>query len=89
MNESTELQEAREQIERRAREQEEAKHYYDKYDIMLRYDVCEANAIAIIRGIRHYNGGGRLPKGKILPSELDAWENPNPAERKELPPLIN
>lgn len=87
MNEA--LQQAKEQIERREREQEESQYYYDKYDIMSRYDVCEANAIAIIRSIRHYNGGGKLPKGKILPSELNAWEHPDPSERKELPPLIS
>jgi hypothetical protein len=50
------------------------KAYYDKFDIMARYDVSINIAMKIIREIKSLNGGGVLVKGKVLPSELSYWE---------------
>lgn len=51
------------------------KQYLDKYDIMSIFDCCVNSAINIIRSIKHVNGGGALPKGKVLPSEYERWCN--------------
>lgn len=51
------------------------KPYLDFSDIMARYQVGKSNALVIIRSIRTCCGGGKLPKGKVLPSELEYWES--------------
>lgn len=48
--------------------------YMDKQDIMQRYDCGVSNAMRIIHAVKEFNGGGALPKGKVLPSELAHWE---------------
>ncbi len=46
----------------------------DYKDIQARYGVGVTNAREIIRGIRSVCGGGKLPAGKVLPSEVKYWE---------------
>lgn len=46
----------------------------DYKDIQTRYGVGVTNAREIIRGIRSVCGGGKLPAGKVLPSEVKYWE---------------
>ena len=46
----------------------------DYKDIQARYGVGTTNAREIIRGIRSVCGGGKLPTGKVLPSEVKYWE---------------
>jgi hypothetical protein len=46
----------------------------DYKDIQARYGVGITNAREIIRGIRSVCGGGKLPAGKVLPSEVKYWE---------------
>ncbi|MEE1046485.1 MAG: hypothetical protein U0M60_03565 [Clostridia bacterium] len=46
----------------------------DYKDIQARYGVGITNAREIIRGIRSVCGGGKLPTGKVLPSEVKYWE---------------
>lgn len=46
----------------------------DYKDIQARYGVGVTNAREIIRGIRSVCGGGKLPTGKVLPSEVKYWE---------------
>ena len=46
----------------------------DYKDILARYGVGITNAREIIRGIRSVCGGGKLPTGKVLPSEVKYWE---------------
>ena len=46
----------------------------DYKDIQARYGVGITNAREIIRGIRSVCGGGKLPAGKVLPSEVKNWE---------------
>jgi hypothetical protein len=46
----------------------------DYKDIQARYGVGITNAREIIRGIRSMCGGGKLPTGKVLPSEVKYWE---------------
>ena len=43
-------------------------------DIQERYACGVNKAVQIISAVRQFCGGGSLPKGKILPSELRAWE---------------
>lgn len=50
-------------------------------EIKARYGVGTQTAYKIIREIRNYNGGGVLPKGLVLPFELEKWEHKN--EKKE------
>lgn len=52
-----------------------AKAYMDYTDIMKRYDIGETKARRIIRTIQALNCGGMLPVGKVLPSEVELWEN--------------
>lgn len=47
----------------------------DYKDIQARYGVGITNAREIIRGIRSVCGGGKLPTGKVLPSEVKYWES--------------
>ena len=59
--------------------QERKREDYDKTvyatkDIMDRYSVATATAQKIIREAKFFSGGGKLGKGKILWSELAAWE---------------
>lgn len=60
-----------------------AKPYLINDDIMVRYDVGRTTAQAIINDVKAYCGDS-LGKGRILMSELLAWE------RKSLdaPPLL-
>ena len=51
------------------------KAYLDTQDIMKRYDVGVSTAQGIIRSIRSMCGGGKLGKGKVLPSEVEYWES--------------
>ena len=51
------------------------KAYLDTEDIMKRYDVGINAAQGIIRSIRAMCGGGKLGKGKVLPSEVAYWES--------------
>lgn len=44
-------------------------------DIMERYGCGVNRAKTIIRSVRACCGGGKLPKGKILASELAYWES--------------
>lgn len=53
---------------------EEKKYFYDKFDIMQMYDCSETIALGYIRAIRETCGGGKLAKGKVLPSELEYWQ---------------
>lgn len=46
----------------------------DYKDIQARYGVGITNAREIVRGIRSVCGGGKLPAGKVLPSEVKYWE---------------
>jgi hypothetical protein len=52
-----------------------SKAYMDYTDIMKRYDIGETKARRIIRTIQELNDGGMLPVGKVLPSEVELWEN--------------
>lgn len=63
--------------------EEEKKYYYTAEDIMKRYDVGLARAQQIMREAQalHAYPGGKLGKGKLLPSELDLWEH-------HLPPVM-
>ena len=36
--------------------------------------IAASNAMRIIHAVKEFNGGGALPKGKVLPSELAHWE---------------
>jgi hypothetical protein len=47
----------------------------DYKDIQARYGVGVVNARDIIRGIKSVCGGGKLPAGKVLPSEVKYWES--------------
>lgn len=65
--------------------------YLTKYDIMARYDVKVSVAERIMREIIYVNGvlsdGSARPaigKGKILPSELEYWEQNRGRTKKEL-----
>lgn len=49
--------------------------YFDKYSIAKRYGVGINKALNIIRAIRDTCGGGSLPSGKVLPAEVEFWEN--------------
>ncbi len=56
------------------------KPYLDKFDIMKRYGIGQSSAEKIIRCVKalaggtEFKGGGALPKGKVLSSELENWE---------------
>lgn len=50
------------------------KAYLGVKDIMERYGVGEVKAYGIIRGIKQVCDGGQLPAGKVLPAELEYWE---------------
>ena len=50
------------------------KAFFTVADIAERYGCGTSKAYSIIRGIRDFNGGGALPLGKVLPSELKFWE---------------
>ena len=39
-------------------------------------------ALGIVRAIRFFNGGGALPRGKILPRELENWESRDEFNRR-------
>lgn len=41
---------------------------------MQMYDCSETIALGYIRAIRETCGGGKLSKGKVLPSELEYWQ---------------
>lgn len=58
------------------------KAYLDKFDISRRYDVSLNVALGIVRAIRFFNGGGALPRGKILPRELENWESRDEFNRR-------
>lgn len=62
------------------------KAYIDKYDIMKRYNVSSNIALGIIRAVRFFNGGGALPRGKILPRELENWESRDEFNRRVYTP---
>lgn len=51
------------------------KAYLDYTDIMKRYGVGVNRAYGILSAIRKVCGGGCLPAGKCLPSELEYWED--------------
>lgn len=51
------------------------KAWLGKEDIMERYGVGVNAAYGIIRGIKQVCGGGQLPPGKVLPAEVEYWEN--------------
>ena len=53
----------------------EKRTFYDKEAIAERYQIGISKASEIIRAIRHCCGGGQLPAGKVLPAELEWWEN--------------
>lgn len=55
----------------------EEKTFYTYEDIMKRYDCGETKARQIIREAQalHAYPGGKLGSGKILHTELNAWEN--------------
>lgn len=55
--------------------QQEKRHALTFVDIMVRYGCKETAARNIIRSIRAACGGGKLPRGKVLISELEYWEN--------------
>lgn len=63
------------------------KAYLDKYDIMQRYNVSSNVALGIIRAVRFFNGGGALPRGKILPRELENWESRDEFNRRVYTPF--
>ena len=44
-------------------------------DIMARYGCGVSAARRIVRSVRAACGNGKLPRGKILPAELEYWEN--------------
>lgn len=50
------------------------KAYITVQDLMDRFGVCVAVARRFMREIKALSGGGRLSKGKCLPSELAKWE---------------
>lgn len=51
------------------------KAYFDKHDIMERYNVGESVAQRIMRQVKSVNGGTlAIGKGKILLRELERWE---------------
>ena len=53
------------------------KAYLDWHDIHDMYGVSKANAYALIRAVKAVSyppGLGALGRGKILPSELERWE---------------
>ena len=54
---------------------EQGKISLDYKDIQSRYGVGSTNAREIIRGIKSVCGGGKLPAGKVLPSEVKYWES--------------
>lgn len=43
-------------------------------DVSKRYQIGRDAAYAIIKSVKEFCGGGALPKGKILPAEIEAWE---------------
>lgn len=53
----------------------EEKLYYNKYDIMKMYDCSVNTAMGYLRAIKSVCGGGMLAKGKVLPCELEYWQN--------------
>ena len=55
--------------------QEEKSVAMDFRDIKPRYRCGETRARAIVRSIRACCGGGKLPRGKVLASELAYWES--------------
>ena len=63
-----------------------SKAYIDKFDIMKRYNVSSNIALGIIRAVRFFNGGGALPRGKILPRELENWESRDEFNRRVYTP---
>lgn len=52
---------------------DEAKPYLLTSDIMKKFDIGNAAALDVMRSVKEYCGDS-LGKGKILPSELIAWE---------------
>lgn len=55
---------------------DEQKRYYTTEDIMELYGVGRPKAQKIMREAKWLTGhpDGKLGKGKLLPSELEAWE---------------
>lgn len=55
----------------------EEKTYYSIEDIMARYDCSRPVAEKYVREAKALScaPGGKLGKGKLLPSELTLWEN--------------
>lgn len=58
-------------------EKKEEKPYYSIEDIMARYDCSRPVAEKYVREAKALSGtpGGKIGKGKLLPSELALWEN--------------
>lgn len=56
-------------------EEKQEVRFYDKYSIAKRYDIGISKAYDVIRAIRDTCGGGSLPSGKVLPAEVEFWEN--------------
>lgn len=44
-------------------------------DIMARYGCGVSSARKIVKSIRSVCGNGKLPRGKVLQSELEYWES--------------
>ena len=59
-------------------------YYFNFKRIMERYDCGEFAARNIIQSIRLYVGKPLLPVGKVLPSELYAWEQQTGGGRKRV-----
>lgn len=59
----------------------EAKTYLINEDVMARYHVSRTSAQSIVNAVKAYCGDS-LGKGKILPSELLAWERRSLAEQE-------
>ena len=53
-------------------------------EIGERYGCSRPTALNIIRTIRACCGGGKLPVGKVLPSEVEYWESIEAVEKKKV-----
>lgn len=53
------------------------KKWLDVTDIQERYGVSKNTAYRIIREIAHYHGGYSICHGKLLLTEVEAWERRN------------
>lgn len=59
----------------RGTEMEKEKIFYTTADIAERYDVSISVAQRIMREIKDFLGDFSICQGKVLPSELEAWES--------------